>query len=362
MVSIHPSQHQKLGANHNSGGISFFSQRYGWSCNSIISYDLVLPSGNIVNVDKDSEPDLLWALRGAGSSNFGIVTSFVMEAVELPNPRGVWFGINMYTQEKVPEILDHIQEVWTTTDKDLLNVNFYSYDAKENSFVFAVACTHPTHDDASTVPKSISSFANIENIAATPKPQIVTMATATAIIGSGMTAQLRNFCITFTYRPSREFDTVLYAGFEEEAVKLRDVPGLQAKLITQLLPPSTRPEERGGNCLGPPSDQYAGPLVLMVYFWSYDLPSDDQLVEETAVRCFNKMEAKAKEFNVWHPFRYMNYADEKVQAEQVWDGYGIKNVKRLREIQRKVDPTGVFTRGGLASGYFKLNSLEESVL
>jgi FAD/FMN-containing dehydrogenase len=56
----------------------------------------------------------------------------------------------------------------------------------------------------------------------------------------------------------------------------------------------------------------------------------------------------------------MNYADDQFQAKDVWDGYGAENLARLRNIQKIVDPTGIFTRGGLASGYFKLNSLNGS--
>lgn len=149
---------------------------------------------------------------------------------------------------------------------------------------------------------------------------------------------------------------MLYATFEEEVVKLKDVQGFEAKLATQFLPHTTGQTPENINCLGLSSDQDAGPLILMSYVWSYELSKDERIVEDTATHCFNRMEAKAKEMDVWHPFQYMNYADENIQAEDVWEGYGAANLARLRKIQKSIDPTGVFTRGGLASGYFKIPS------
>ncbi|EFX00462.1 FAD-binding domain containing protein [Grosmannia clavigera kw1407] len=58
------------------GGMSFFSGRYGWACDNVNSYEVVLADGSIRSVSYDSVySDLYWALRGGGN-NFGIVTSF----------------------------------------------------------------------------------------------------------------------------------------------------------------------------------------------------------------------------------------------------------------------------------------------
>jgi hypothetical protein len=61
--------------NRYPGGISFFSAREGLVCDNIISYKVVLSSGEIVNVD-EAENDHLWHALKGGSNNFGVVTSF----------------------------------------------------------------------------------------------------------------------------------------------------------------------------------------------------------------------------------------------------------------------------------------------
>lgn len=69
------------------GGISFFSPRYGWVCDNVLNYEIVLASGEIVNANLMSYGDLTIALRG-GSNNFGIVTAFDMRVF----PGGDFWG------------------------------------------------------------------------------------------------------------------------------------------------------------------------------------------------------------------------------------------------------------------------------
>ncbi|KAJ6446253.1 FAD-binding protein [Purpureocillium lavendulum] len=57
------------------GGISHFTTRVGWACDSIVNYEIALANGKLVNANRTSHPDLFRALKG-GASNFGVVTRF----------------------------------------------------------------------------------------------------------------------------------------------------------------------------------------------------------------------------------------------------------------------------------------------
>jgi FAD/FMN-containing dehydrogenase len=88
------------------GGISHFSNRRGWACDNIASYELVTASGLAITVSSTSYSDLYWALRGGGN-NFGIVTSFKLFAF----PQGLmWGGGRIYTEESFPAVLDAINQ------------------------------------------------------------------------------------------------------------------------------------------------------------------------------------------------------------------------------------------------------------
>lgn len=48
------------------GGLSFYGRQHGLNCNRVRAIEVVTADGDLVRVDRDHEPDLFWALRGAG--------------------------------------------------------------------------------------------------------------------------------------------------------------------------------------------------------------------------------------------------------------------------------------------------------
>lgn len=57
------------------GGFGWLSRKYGMTIDNLLSADVVTADGQLVQANKDMNPDLFWAIRGGGG-NFGIVTSF----------------------------------------------------------------------------------------------------------------------------------------------------------------------------------------------------------------------------------------------------------------------------------------------
>lgn len=66
------------------GGIGLLGRAHGLTCDRLIGAQVVLPNGTVVDCDHDHEPDLLWALRGAGGGQFGVVTSLRFDTVPEP--------------------------------------------------------------------------------------------------------------------------------------------------------------------------------------------------------------------------------------------------------------------------------------
>lgn len=56
------------------GGIGWYARQLGMATNSVLSVDLVLGDGTQIRADKDTNPEVFWAIRGGGG-NFGVVTS-----------------------------------------------------------------------------------------------------------------------------------------------------------------------------------------------------------------------------------------------------------------------------------------------
>ena len=56
------------------GGLGVTGRQYGFTSDRLTGARVVLADGRVVETDSQREPDLFWALRGAGGGNFGIVT------------------------------------------------------------------------------------------------------------------------------------------------------------------------------------------------------------------------------------------------------------------------------------------------
>jgi FAD/FMN-containing dehydrogenase len=57
------------------GGWGWLRRKYGYSVDNLVAVDIVTADGRVRTASESENPDLFWAVRGAGS-NFGVVTSF----------------------------------------------------------------------------------------------------------------------------------------------------------------------------------------------------------------------------------------------------------------------------------------------
>jgi FAD/FMN-containing dehydrogenase len=83
------------------GGFGLLTRSLGMACDNLLAAEVVVASGadgaKAINVDENNNSDLLWALRGAGNGNFGIVTSLTYKVHPLPQVAYVtatWRGLN----------------------------------------------------------------------------------------------------------------------------------------------------------------------------------------------------------------------------------------------------------------------------
>lgn len=68
-----------VGGLATTGGIGFLGRKHGLTIDHVTAADIVLADGTAVRADAEHEPDLFWAVRGAGG-NFGIVTALEFDA------------------------------------------------------------------------------------------------------------------------------------------------------------------------------------------------------------------------------------------------------------------------------------------
>jgi FAD/FMN-containing dehydrogenase len=83
------------------GGVGWLGRRHGLCANRLRAAELVTADGASRRVDAESDPELLWALRGGGG-NYGIVTAIELELVEMGE---VYAGNLAFPLSRAPEIL-----------------------------------------------------------------------------------------------------------------------------------------------------------------------------------------------------------------------------------------------------------------
>jgi alkanesulfonate monooxygenase SsuD/methylene tetrahydromethanopterin reductase-like flavin-dependent oxidoreductase (luciferase family)/FAD/FMN-containing dehydrogenase len=71
-----------VGGLATAGGIGFLGRKHGLTIDHLRAVELVLGDGSAVRASDAENPDLFWAVRGAGA-NFGVVTAFEFEVDEV---------------------------------------------------------------------------------------------------------------------------------------------------------------------------------------------------------------------------------------------------------------------------------------
>jgi FAD/FMN-containing dehydrogenase len=66
------------------GGLGILGRRHGLTSDRLVAARIVLAGGRVLATDAEHEPDLFWALRGAGGGQFGVVTELTFDPVPAP--------------------------------------------------------------------------------------------------------------------------------------------------------------------------------------------------------------------------------------------------------------------------------------
>lgn len=99
------------------GGYGVLSRYHGLGCDHLRAAQVVLSDGRTVWVDEEREPELFWALRGAGWGGFGVVTALVLRT--FPAPRLTTF-VHHVPWRLAAKVVDAWQR-WAPAAPELLN-------------------------------------------------------------------------------------------------------------------------------------------------------------------------------------------------------------------------------------------------
>jgi hypothetical protein len=96
---------------------------------------------------------------------------------------------------------------------------------------------------------------------------------------------------------------------------------------------------------------YTNNKLVNLFSLSWNDSSMDDTAYSLAEDFIADFQKAAKSLDAFHPFVYINYANK---GQDVFASYGKDNQKRLAEVQKAIDPQGVFVSSGLWTGFFKV--------
>jgi hypothetical protein len=97
------------------GGVSWFTRLHGFTADTVVSFDVVTATGELVRVTASSDPDLFWALRGGGG-DFGVVVRAELALFEAPEMYG---GQLLWPIEHGPAVLRAFRDLALSAPPEL---------------------------------------------------------------------------------------------------------------------------------------------------------------------------------------------------------------------------------------------------
>ena len=122
------------------GGYGLFSRQFGLTCDYLTGVRLVDVKGNVI--DSDELPELLWACRGAGNGNFGVITQLRFKTVNAPT---TLYQHRFRAYKLTPKKAAHLAKFWFKQCDTLPNHAFSAFVLNRDTLTIMLTATE--HDE-----------------------------------------------------------------------------------------------------------------------------------------------------------------------------------------------------------------------
>ncbi|KAK8015811.1 FAD binding domain-containing protein [Apiospora marii] len=304
------------------GGNSLHAAAYGWACQNVENFEVVLANGSVVDVNRHSHSDLWLALRG-GSANFGLVTRFDMRTI--PEPL-TWGGGRFWTYNMSDAVLE-VMVKFTDAIEDHVDCSVESMfgwdptNTQQPGGMYAVASLDNVRNEA--FPEGLRDFLAIEGAYDDFLESRTVLGRTT--LGNGVDG-LQAVWVTGTY--NNDIRILRYGLKRFEQLPLT-VPMIRNGDGPNVLGLRNYFEKAGKNSTG----------MLSVVLLQVAEPAHLAALERIGQAFQRDMDEHATELGINWGWKYLNYAD---YSEDPIAGYGEESVEFLREVSRRYDPDGIF--------------------
>jgi FAD/FMN-containing dehydrogenase len=300
------------------GGLGWLMGKYGLACDNLEAVELVTAAGEVLQVDAESHPDLLWALRGGGG-NFGVATAFTYRMHPLSMVTG---GLIAHPIDAAPDLLRFYRDAVADVSDDLTVFAglVHAPDGSGHKLAALVVCHAGDPDAAARELAPFTSFGSplMTQVGSMPYPTMNTLLDAGYPTGS-----LNYWLSSFT-------DGLPDALIDAAVERFASVPSTMTAIlfehfhgaVTRVAPTDTAVPHRE-----------AGWNLLIPSVWTDPSATEANIgwTRETHAAFAPHLSER----------RWLNYLGDDQAEDAVQAAYG-PNYERLREIKRRYDPTNVF--------------------
>lgn len=303
------------------GGVGWYGREHGLQCNRVTAVELVDAEGTQRRVDGGSDPELFWALRGAGG-DFGIVTALEFELLPITE---VFAGALFFPTERAAEVMHAWHEFIATAPDQVTSLarvmNFPPLDEipeplRGGSFAIVEAVALLGEDEAAEVLAPLRGLGPLMDTFATQPPTGIVDLHMDPPEPSPYTGQ----GMLLGDLPSEAIDALLGAVGPDSGTKLLSVE-----------------VRHNGGAMGRGGEGHGAMNALPGSFLLFGV----NIIPEPAAMAPSRqwLGAMKDAMQPWDAGRYLNFSDE---DEDIAVAFPPETVERLRAAKAKYDSENLF--------------------
>jgi FAD/FMN-containing dehydrogenase len=300
------------------GGLGWLMGKHGLAADNLVGAELVTASGDVLGVDEETHPDLMWALRGGGG-NFGVATALTYRLHPLAMITG---GLIAHPIDAAPELLRFYRDAVADVSDDL-TVFAGMVPAPDGSGAKLAALVVCHAGDPESAERELAPFKAfgsplVTEVGPMPYPVINTM------LDDGFPKGSLNYWLSsFTNGLS---DALIDTAVERYA----SVPSpMTPMLIEHFHGAVTRIEPTAAAV----PHREPGWNLLIPSVWTDPADTEANIAWTKETHAALKPELSDR--------RWLNYLGDDQTEDAIRGAYG-PNYDRLREVKRRYDPENVF--------------------
>jgi len=309
------------------GGFGYLTRRFGYTCDNLVSLEVVTADGQVRRAAADENAELFWALRGGGG-NFGIVTGF--EYKLYPVGPEILGGAVVWRAEDAGQVLDFYRRFTATAPRETTCVAILRIappapwlpaEIHGKPIVAVFVCHSGSIDEGEKVLAPLRSFGKpvADIITRRPYTQMQSLLDATQPNG-------RRYYWKSNYLA--QVSPQLIAVAIEHAAR---IPSPHSAVVIFQLQGALNelPEE---HC---PAGNRDTTFVLNITS-SWEKAADDAVNQRWARDCF----AAAAPYSTGGT--YINFLNAEEGSDRIEAAYGKQNLDRLAALKQRYDPENLF--------------------